>query len=60
MSAPRTAAEEVVLDGHAVLSACISILTDRIPSADKNTLYAARSILGAAIGRLADLRRNHD
>lgn len=60
MTTPRTADETTVIDAYGLLSACIAILTDHIPSSDRNTLYAARSILGAAIGRLAALRRNHD
>lgn len=60
MTSARSAEETTVIDAYGLVSAAISILTDHIPTAEKNTLHAARTILGAAIGTLSRARRSHD
>ncbi len=59
MSAPRTAAEEAVLDAFSLLSAAMVALGPELTADENDALHAARGILGRAIARAAALRGAH-
>jgi hypothetical protein len=59
LNGTETATDDALADGYMGLARAIVALDGELTSGDMNILHAARSIIGAAIGRRLQIRRAH-